>query len=140
MLDKTQFQQHLENAKTRLVALEAQLDRLNAEREQVSNSIEDLKRDIRSLAQLTGESEDMALGLTDACREIFRRTDLALSPTEIKERLADMGFPIDEHKHALASISTTLRRLAAAKVIVPVDQPDGGKRWKRMRGVRRRIE
>ena len=132
MLDKAQFRQHLENAKNRLVRLEADLERMDTERETLVNNIDELRRDIRSLAQLAGESEDIALGLTDACKEIFRRTDLALTPTEIKDRLEELGFPIEEHKHALASISTTLRRLALNRFIVGVDGPSG-RRWKRFR-------
>ncbi|MEK6408527.1 MAG: hypothetical protein AABN34_16485 [Acidobacteriota bacterium] len=111
--------------------LEGKLDKLDAEREEALAKIEELKRDIRSLAQLAGESEDIALGLTEACKEIFLRTESFLSPTEIRQRLADLGFPIEEHKHALASISTTLRRLLAADVIESVKTQDGSLRWRR---------
>ena len=130
MVDRTIFKKHLETAKTRLAVLEGGLKKLDAARDQQINKIEDLKRDIRSLAQLAGESEDTALGLTDACKEVFRRTDIDLSPTEVKDRLGDFGFDIEDHKHILASISTTLRRLQLSGFIESVEA-SGVKRWRR---------
>jgi chromosome segregation ATPase len=133
--EREQFRQFLERAKTKLAVKEAELEKLNAQRDTVLADIEELKRNIRSLAQLAGESEDIALGLTAACKEVFLRTDQALTATEVKGKLIELGFPIGEHKHALASISTTLRRLVTAGVIfaaVPNENEAGApQRWKR---------
>lgn len=130
MIDRNRFKNDLENAKSRLAALESRRDKLEDDLEKVESDIEQMRRDIRALAQLAGESEDLALGLSAACKEIFSRTDLPLSQTEVKTRLEEMGFPIGEHKHAIASISTTLRRLADAGYLhrVPMDGRTGFRR------------
>jgi chromosome segregation ATPase len=125
-MDREKFQTELESAKTRLVRLEKRRGELDVEREKLDGQIDDLKRDIRALAQLAGESEDIALGLTAACKEIFANTTaITLSQTDVKERLEAMGFPIDEQKHPLASIGKTLRRLATAGILNQVSLADG---------------
>jgi hypothetical protein len=132
--EREQFRQFLEQAKTKLAIKEAALETLDRQREAFALEIDELKRDIRSLAQLAGESEDIALGLTAAVKEIFMRTDQALSATEVKNKLDELGFPIGEHKHALASVSSTLRRLsgsAGVLFMVPPDAAGGPTRWKR---------
>lgn len=144
-INRNRFRTDLENAKTRLAALESKRDKLEADLEKTGSDIEEARRDIRALAQLAGESEDLALGLSAACKEIFSKTELALSQTQVKERLEEMGFPIGEHKHALASIGTTLRRLAQAGYLVPVSMGDARTGFRRkkatepIRGVAPRI-
>lgn len=130
-LDRNRFRVELENAKTRLAHLESRRDKLEADLEKANSDIDQMKRDIRAFAQLAGESEDLALGLSAACKEIFSKTELTLSQTQVKERLEEMGFPIGEHKHALASIGTTLRRLAQANYLVPVTMGDGRNGFRR---------
>jgi hypothetical protein len=135
VIDRSRFRTELENAKSRLANLEGKRDKLEADLEKANTDIEEAKRDIRALAQLAGESEDLALGLSAACKEIFSKTDLTLSQTQVKERLEEMGFPIGEHKHALASIGTTLRRLVQAGYLVPVTMGDGRTGFRRTKTI-----
>src|SRR5258705_12954790 len=123
-MDRDKFKQELETAQSRLALHERKRSKLVDELSDLDRKIEETKRDIRALAVLSGESEDLTLGLTAACREIFSTTDLPLSQTEVKNRLEQMGFPISQHKHALASIGKTLRRLQISGDLVSVTLPD----------------
>ncbi|HST19838.1 MAG TPA: hypothetical protein VLR90_01865 [Blastocatellia bacterium] len=123
--NREKFRAELESAKVRLAVFEKERRKIEADLNENSRKIEEVKRDIRSLAQLSGESEDIALGLSDACREVFRRTDRTLTQAEVKKRLEEIDFPIGEHKHAIASIGKTLKRLYIAGEIEPVELPNG---------------
>jgi len=124
-LNREKYRKDLESTKVRLAIVEGQYRKKEAELEEIKSKIDGLKRDIRSLAQLAGESDDLALGLSAACKEVFRRTDMVLSQGEVRDSIKELGFPIEEHKHILASIAATLRRLQIAGEIEPIKLPNG---------------
>lgn len=69
------------------------------------------------------------LGLTDAIRKIFHEWDQGegYSPTEIREGLIDIGFPIHQHKNPLASIVAVLKRLVDAGFLMPATDNETNK-------------
>ncbi|MGC2422365.1 MAG: hypothetical protein WA405_12050 [Candidatus Acidiferrales bacterium] len=61
-------------------------------------------------------------GITDACREIFKASSLGgLTPVEIKQKLLSMGVNLRGHKNVMASIHSTLKRLAKNEEIITKD-------------------
>ncbi len=113
MIDREQYKAELGKA-------ESQLSILLARREKMDKEIARLRLDISALALLCGQPTMTTdrlglgknLGLSDACREVLRANDPnALTPAEVVEGLAQIGFSVDDHQNILASVATTLRRM-----------------------------
>jgi hypothetical protein len=90
-----------------------------------------LAQSIGTLMKLLGFATIMPWGLTDACRVVLRNANIPMSPTEVRDRLAAIGFDLSKYSNELAAIHTVLRRLNDAGEIGFVAAP--GKhlyRWK----------
>ena len=74
-------------------------------------------------------SSDVAvedLGLTDAIRWVFKQPILLpLTPTGVRDRLAEMGFDLSKYTHMMPPIHNTLKRMKEAGEIREVDAPIG---------------
>jgi len=68
-----------------------------------------LRQTIAALAPLVGEAS--TTGLTDGIRNILAHAAEPLSASEIRDRLAGMGFDMTSYSNPLATIHTILRRL-----------------------------
>jgi hypothetical protein len=68
-----------------------------------------LRQTIAALAPLVGESSPN--GLTDAIRTILAQAEEPLSASDIRDRLASMGFDMKGYSNPLSTIHTILRRL-----------------------------
>jgi hypothetical protein len=110
-----------EKYKTELEVAEERLSHLLARRQRMDSQIARLRLDISALAQLCGQpvmtmdrlGMGKNLGLSDACREVLRANEPnLLTPAEVVEGLGIIGFPIDGQTNILASVATTLRRMA----------------------------
>ena len=53
-------------------------------------------------------------GLTESISETLRQTHHSLSANDVRRSLVDGGFDLSEYSQPLATISATLRRLAAS--------------------------
>lgn len=53
-------------------------------------------------------------GLTESISETLRQTHHSLSANEVRRSLVDEGFDLSEYSQPLATVSATLRRLAAS--------------------------
>jgi hypothetical protein len=99
-------------------ALEKVREELTSLRElriQTEIRIAQLERTEAGLATLCGEEEaPLEKGLTDACRAVLqageKRADF--TPTEVRDALLKIAYPLDKYSNALAAIHTTLKRLA----------------------------
>lgn len=95
------------------------LTELFRQREALDVQIAKQQRRVAALAALIDESEesDQILelnlgGLTDAVRGVLKGAGpMGLTPVEIRKRLIQMYFPVNEYKNFMASLGTTLRRL-----------------------------
>jgi hypothetical protein len=96
-------------------AVQVEIDRLVAKRKAIDERLASL---YRTVAFLEGPSDgrdwkrQFALKLGDACRFALRGSHTPRSPTQIRDQLAAVGFPLERYANALACIHTTLRRLA----------------------------
>jgi len=102
---------------------------------------------VEQLARLTGETvdPDMAsrinelkqenasaqgagqeMGLTEAIRWVFRQPLLLpLTPTQVRDRMAEMGYDLGKYKHVMPPIHNTLKRMKEAGEIREVDGVGG---------------
>jgi len=72
------------------------------------------------------------LGLTESIKRIFRaaqRSGEAITPTTVKERLTESGFPISTYSNPHAVIYTTMMRLKEQGLIEEADKENGIFKW-----------
>lgn len=80
---------------------------------------EELEPEIVSrINQLNQENEAGAgteMGLTEAIRWVFRQPLLLpLTPTQVRDRLAEMGYDLEKYAHVMPPIHNTLKRMRDA--------------------------
>jgi hypothetical protein len=111
-----------------------ELERLLQLREQTEVAIAKAKRRLAAWMEILDDTETGALapdldlgGLTDACRTAMRASRKEwLTTTEIMSALKELGFPIHEYKAPMASITTTVNRLAKNGEVVPSPRSQPG--------------
>ena len=68
----------------------------------------------------TGVGEEM--GLTEAIRWVFQQPlVLPLTPTQVRDRLAEMGYDLEKYAHVMPPIHNTLKRMKEAGEIKEVE-------------------
>ena len=102
---------------------------------------------VEQLARLTGETIDLdissrtnelrqnqessagagqEMGLTEAIRWVFRQPlILPLTPTQVRDRMAEMGYDLSKYKHEMPPIHNTLKRMKEAGEIKEVEAVGG---------------
>jgi uncharacterized coiled-coil DUF342 family protein len=101
-------------------------------RREIDQRIAQLEHTAQALATLCKETEEIPKGMTEAVRQILQATSNALSPTEVRDTLAKIGFDVEKYENPLAVVHTTLRRLAEqGEVTIVLRNESGGKsyRW-----------
>src|SRR6476620_7948244 len=79
--------------------------------------INELKRE-----QESPQGAGQEMGLTEAIRWVFRQPLLLpLTPTQVRDRMAEMGYDLDKYKHVMPPIHNTLKRMKEAGEIREVD-------------------
>jgi hypothetical protein len=62
------------------------------------------------------------MGLTEAIRWVFRQPLLLpLTPTQVRDRMAEMGYDLDKYKYVMPPIHNTLKRMKEAGEIREVE-------------------
>jgi hypothetical protein len=88
---------------------------------EIANRINELKQDEAS-AQGAGQE----MGLTEAIRWVFRQPLLLpLTPTQVRDRMAEMGYDLSKYKHVMPPIHNTLKRMKEAGEIREVEAVGG---------------
>jgi hypothetical protein len=88
---------------------------------EIINRINELRQDQESRA---GAGQEM--GLTEAIRWVFRQPlMLPLTPTQVRDRMAEMGYDLSKYKHEMPPIHNTLKRMKEAGEIKEVDAVGG---------------
>ena len=83
----------------------------------ITSRINELKQDEASVA---GAGQEM--GLTEAIRWVFRQPLLLpLTPTQVRDRMAEMGYDLGKYKHVMPPIHNTLKRMKEAGEINEVE-------------------
>ncbi len=77
---------------------------------------------INQLNQETQATAGQEMGLTEAIRWVFRQPlMLPLTPTQVRDRLAEMGYELDKYKFVMPPIHNTLKRMKEAGEIKEVE-------------------
>jgi hypothetical protein len=83
----------------------------------IASRINELKHDQASASEAGQE-----MGLTEAIRWVFRQPLLLpLTPTQVRDRMAEMGYDLGKYKHVMPPIHNTLKRMKEAGEIREVD-------------------
>lgn len=90
----------------------------------IANRINELKHVDASEAGAAGAGQEM--GLTEAIRWVFRQPLLLpLTPTQVRNRMAEMGYDLSKYKHEMPPIHNTLKRMKEAGEIKEVEGISG---------------
>lgn len=82
---------------------------------ELAGRIEELKRESEGTV---GEE----MGLIEAVRWVFRQPHLVpLTPTQVRDEMARMGYDLDKYKHVMPPIHNTLKRMKEAGEIKEVE-------------------
>jgi len=94
-----------------LKAAAREYEALGEQRQQIDKRLGELAQTIATLSRLCGLTATVPWGLTDACRTVLRSAGRPMSPLEVRDRLAGIGFDLTRYTNDLAAIHTTLKRL-----------------------------
>jgi len=97
-----------------------QLARLTGEtvEPEIASRINELKQ--AEAGEAAGVGQEM--GLTEAIRWVFRQPlMLPLTPTQVRDRMAEMGYDLSKYKHEMPPIHNTLKRMKEAGEIREVE-------------------
>ncbi len=137
MSDETASKMY-ESAKNRLLELLLQ-------EKEIKDHISHWAPIVEQLARLSGETVDpeilgrinelkhvneagagQEMGLTEAIRWVFRQPlMLPLTPTQVRDHLAEMGYDLGKYAHVMPPIHNTLKRMKEAGEIKEVDNLGG---------------
>lgn len=84
---------------------------LARQRAGIDDRLAQLTETIGTLTKLCGLTPTVPWGLTDACRAVLRNAGKPMTPLEVRDRLAAVGFDLSRYSNVLASIHTVLKRL-----------------------------
>ena len=83
----------------------------------MASRINELKQDEASASEAGQE-----MGLTEVIRWVFRQPSLLpLTPTQVRDRMAEMGYDLGKYKHVMPPIHNTLKRMKEAGEIREVE-------------------
>jgi hypothetical protein len=83
----------------------------------IASRINELKQDKTSATEAGAE-----MGLTEAIRWVFRQPLLLpLTPTQVRDRMAEMGYDLSKYKFVMPPIHNTLKRMKEAGEIREVE-------------------
>jgi hypothetical protein len=94
-----------------LAAAISEYESLGEQRRTIDERLSQLAQTIGTLSKLLGLTPTSPLGLTDACRLIYRNSGVPLSPTEVRERLRAIGVDLSVYSNEMAAIHTVIKRL-----------------------------
>ncbi len=79
------------------------------------------------ICRLSLTAASKPVGLTDTVKHILRKEKKQLTPSALRDRLTESGFPVSGYANELAVICTTLTRLEGQKLVGRT--PDGAYEW-----------
>jgi len=81
---------------------------------------------IRQLSQESQAGAGQEMGLTEAIRWVFKQPlILPLTPTQVRDHLAQMGYDLEKYAHVMPPIHNTLKRMKEAGEIREVEGVGG---------------
>ena len=114
----------VESYRSALDAAIKEYEALGGQRRDIDKRLSHLAQTIGTLSRLLGLSPTVPLGLTDACRLVLRG-GLPMSPTEVRDRLLEIGVDLSVYVNDLSAIHTVLKRLNESGEIRLIPRPSG---------------
>jgi hypothetical protein len=111
-----------EDYRTALDAAIGEYESLGERRREIDQRLAELAQTIGTLSRLLGLTPTVPLGLTDGCRLVLR-AGVPMTPIDVRDRLAGIGFDLSKYSSDLAAIHTVLRRLNEAGEIRLIARP-----------------
>src|SRR5258706_12617 len=98
-------------------AAQKEYEELQAKRAEIDSRLAVVRQIVLSLARLVGDeqvtdSDLLDSGLTEAVGKVLRVTGASLTPAQVRDELARMGFDIKRFKSIIPSITKVLERLS----------------------------
>ena len=103
-----------EDYRSALAAAIREYESLGEQRREIDARLSQLAQTIGTLSRLLGYTPTQPLGLTDACRLVYRNAGVPLSPTELRDRLRSIGVDLSVYSNEMAAIHTVVKRLNEA--------------------------
>src|SRR4051812_33840280 len=97
-----------------LEAASREYEALGEKRREIDQRLAGLAQTIGMLAKLLGLTPSVPIGLTDAIRLVVRGAGVPVTPVEVRDRLAAIGFDVSKYVNDLAAVHTILKRLNEA--------------------------
>lgn len=113
-------------ARVELKQLLQQRSRLDIELSKINARIIEVSKAVNALNLLVGDADEnqadfmielSGMNLSDAVREILRRSDVHLTPLDIKFTLRKLGYNTESYTNPQASIHTMLKRLEESGLV-----------------------
>jgi hypothetical protein len=103
-----------------------ELERIKEEEKNLAIRRAQLQETVRALSPLVfNERLDVnSLSLSNAIRLIFSGTEHLLTPLEVRGKLRDLGFNLEQYENPLANIHTALNRMAESEELTRQDDAD----------------
>jgi len=76
------------------------------------------------------QANESFAGFTDSIREIFRTHVNGLTPTQVRDKLLELGFDLGSQVNPMASIHSVIRRLENSGEIEERRSPEGEKTFR----------
>jgi hypothetical protein len=99
-------------------------ENLGEQRREIDRRLSQLAQSIGTLSRLLGLVPTVPLGLTDGCRLILRG-GVPMTPTEVRDRLLEIGMDLSAYTSDMSAVHTTLKRLNEAGEIRLVPRSNG---------------
>lgn len=119
--------------KSALDAACREYERLLADRAALDDRLAQLQETIASLTRLCGYEPTVPWGLTDAIRIVLRGADGSMTPLDVRDRLAAVGFDLSKYANVLSAIHTVLKRLNRAGELHLIPRTGGGHAYRTAR-------
>jgi Arc/MetJ-type ribon-helix-helix transcriptional regulator len=123
------------------------LDDLQAQREQKEKRLVELREFIVATSKMLGEDyaadEEDILGLTDAVRQAYKTSPVAISHVGVAKHFAKIGYDLskyDSPASATASIHKVVSRLAEKREIIPTGVNTDGRTVYKWAGTRMPVD
>jgi hypothetical protein len=135
------YKRMLDELRSRYLDVLHRRDGLNEELKGIAKSMEGLSAltgektiptDPSLPSQMTSEvfrSWIKYMGFADACRAVLRIAPSGLTPTEIRDTLVMVGFPIEQRTNVMISIHVFLARAIKADEVDEIKGPNGEKAY-----------
>ncbi|HJZ75129.1 MAG TPA: hypothetical protein VKE51_25520 [Vicinamibacterales bacterium] len=103
-----------EDYRRALEAAAREYEALGEKRREIDQRLAELTQSIATLSKLLGLTPTVPMGLTDAVRLVVRGAGVPMTPIEVRDRLAAIGFDVSKYVNDLAAVHTILKRLNEA--------------------------